>query len=413
MIAMPLTRRDAILRLSCAATTALAGEPQIEKIDLFQAAAGDYALYRIPGIVVTQKGTILAFCEARRGTANDWGIIDVMLRRSEDGGRTWTPRRKVADVPGPHQKNPVALVQNLAQPDERTYNNPLAIAGRDGTVHFLYCLEYMRAFYMRSTDEGKTFSAPLEITAAFEGFRSAYDWKVLATGPGHGIQLRNGRLIVPVWLSTGVGGNAHKPSVNSVIFSDDNGLTWKPGEIAVADTPEYASASETIAAELADGRVMLNVRTTSKNNLRVVVFSRDGATGWTAPRFHQQLLEPICMASMVRHSLARGGRGRNRLLFSNPDNLERIDGKAAPGAGRDRRNLTVKMSYDEGETWPVSKSIEESWSGYSDLAVLKDGTVLCFYERGRLKDDHFRTAALTVARFKLEWLTAGKDKGKQ
>ena len=88
MIAMPLTRRDAILSLSCAATTALAGESQIEKIDLFQAAAADYALYRIPGIVVTQKGTVLAFCEARKGTANDWGIIDIMLRRSEDGGRT-------------------------------------------------------------------------------------------------------------------------------------------------------------------------------------------------------------------------------------------------------------------------------------------------------------------------------------
>jgi sialidase-1 len=412
MTAMPLTRRDAMFSFSCIAATAFGVEPKIEKIDLFRAADGDYELYRIPGIVVTQKGTVLAFCEARKGTANDWGIIDIMLRRSEDGGRTWTPCRKVAEVPGPHHKNSVALAQNLAKPDERTYNNPLAIAGRDGTVHFLYCLEYMRAFYMRSTDEGKTFSAPVEITAAFEGFRPGYDWKVLATGPGHGIQLRNGRLVVPVWLSTGTGANAHKPSVNSVIFSDDNGLTWKPGEIAVPDTPEYVSSSETIAAELADGRVMLNVRTTSKDNRRVLVYSRDGATGWTAPQFHKQLLEPICMASMARYSLARNGRGRNRLLFSNPDNLERVDGKAAPGVGRDRKNLTIKMSYDEAETWPVSKTLEDGWSGYSDLAVLKDGTVLCFYERGRLNDNHFRTAALTVARFNLEWLTGGKDKGK-
>lgn len=408
---MLITRRTALVGFAACGFSRPAPKTDVEKIDLFRAGEGNYKLYRIPGIVVTAKGSVLAFCEARTGTANDWGIIDILLRRSADGGRTWSPPRKLAEVPGQHVKNPVALAAKVAGADERTYNNPLAIAARDGTVHFLFCLEYMRAFYMRSTDDGRTFTAPVEITAAFEAFRPAYDWKVLATGPGHGIQLRNGRLIAPVWLSLGQGSNAHKPSVNSVIYSDDAGRTWKAGDIAVLDTPQFVSASETVAEELADGRVMLNVRTNSNDNRRVVVYSRDGATAWTAPRFHPQLLEPICMASMARYSLSRNGRGRDRLLFSNPDNLDRRDGKAAPGLNRDRQRLTVKLSYDEGETWPVSRVIEEGWSGYSDLAVAKDGTILCFYERGGLNDDHFRSAALTVARFNMEWLTGGKDKG--
>ena len=409
---MKVTRRQALLGMGISATAAAsAAKDRIVKIDLFQAGQEGYEVYRIPGMVVTPKDGVLAFCEARKSSRGDWGTIDILLRRSEDGGKTWSPRRKIADVPGPHRKNPVALAQKLATPDERTYNNPLAIAGGDGTVHFLFCLEYMRAFYMRSTDQGKTFSSPVEITSAFDKFRPEYDWKVLATGPGHGIQLRNGRLIVPIWMSTGTGNHAHRPSVNSVIFSDDKGGSWNRGDIAVPNTADYVFPSETVAEQLADGRVMLNLRSESKDHRRIVVYSRDGATGWTAPRFHPQLLEPICMASMVRYSLAQNGRGRNRLLFSNPDNLERRDGKAAPGISRDRRNLTVKMSYDEGETWPVSRTLEEGWSGYSDLAVAKDGTALCFYERGGIDDNAFRTAALTVARFNLEWLTSGKDKG--
>ena len=408
---MPLTRREALLCLP--AGVLIAGEAQIQKLDLFRAGEDGYELYRIPGLVVTPNGVVLAFCEARKSSRGDWGTTDIMLRRSTDGGKNWTTRKSIAAVPGPHHKNPVAIAQNLATDAEVLYNNPLAIAGRDGIVHFLFCLEYMRAFYMRSLDEGKTFSSPVEITPAFDKFRPEYDWKVLATGPGHGIQLRNGRLIVPIWMSLGTGGHAHRPSVSSVIFSDDNGSTWQRGDIAVPNTAESVNPSETVAEQLADGRVLLNVRSESKEHRRIFVYSRDGATGWTAPRFQPQLMEPICMASMVRYSLANNGRGRNRLLFSNPDNLDRIDGKAAPGTNRDRRNLTVKMSYDEGDTWPISRTIEDGWSGYSDLAVAKSGIILCLYERGGSNGNHFQTAALTLASLNLDWLTRGKDKSER
>ena len=163
----------------------------------------------------------------------------------------------------------------------------------------------MRAFYMRSDDDGVTFSRPVEITGAFVDFRRQWAWTVLATGPGHGIQLKNGRLVVPVWLSLGTGGSAHGESVTSVIYSDNHGRTWKAGEIAVPDTEETVSPNETAAVQLADGRVMLNVRSPSKAQRRIVVYSKDGARRWSAPVFHPQLPEPVCFASMVRS----GGAG--------------------------------------------------------------------------------------------------------
>lgn len=389
-----------------------AAEPILEQVALFEAGTDGYALYRIPGLIVTAKGTVLAYCEARRTGKSDWDTIDIMLRRSTDGGKTFSERQRIADVPGPHTKNPVALAQKLANAEDVTYNNAVGFADRDGTVHFLFCLEYSRCFYIRSDDDGLTFSKPIEITGAFEKFRSEYDWKVLATGPAHGIQLRTGRLVVPVWLSTGTGGHAHRPSVTSTIYSDDHGKTWSAGDIAVPNTDEWVFPNETVVVELADGSVMLNVRSESKNHRRIVTTSPDGATGWTKPRFDEALLEPICMASIIRYSL-HPQSDKNRIVFANPHNLSRLDGTEAPGKSRDRRNISIKVSYDEGQTWAVDKVLEPDYSAYSDLAVLPDGTILCLYETGRRGDKDKKKpssyAGLKLARFNMEWLTDGKD----
>jgi len=380
-------------------------EPLFETIDLFVAGDGGYLTYHIPGVAVTARGTVLAWGEARK-TSGDWAAIDILLRRSTDDGRTWGEPIKFPQVSGPKTKNPVALALKGVRAEDQTYNNPVLIPDRDGTVHGLFCLEYMRAFYIRSVDDGATWSEPVEITGVFEKFRSEYDWKVLATGPDHGIQLRNGRLLVPIWLSTGTGGGAHRPSVVATIYSDDQGRTWQAGDIAVPNTDEWIFPSETVAVELADGRVMLNTRSESKANRRLVTIGPDGASGWGRPKFDEALVEPICMGSIVRLS-ATPASDKNRILFSNPDNLARTGGPETPGSHRDRKNVSVKLSYDEGQTWPVSRVVEPGWSAYNDLAVTKRGTILCFY--GRSSQRHFAGDRLTLARFDLEWLTQGRD----
>lgn len=380
-----------------------AAEPRIERDDLFEAGTNGYAIYRIPGLVVTAQGSVLAYCEARRSGGSDWGEIDLLLCRSTDGGRTWSPPQKVSEAPGPKSKNPAVLARGRVNPDHVTYNNPVAIADRDGSVHWLFCLEYARCFYQRSDDDGVSWSEPREITGeCFDHFRPDYDWQVLATGPGHGIELSSGRLLVPVWLSLGTEGNAHRPSVTSVIYSDDHGRTWQAGEIAVPNTADWVNPSEAAVAELSDGKVLLNARTETKANRRVITISENGIGGWSQPRHDDALFEPICMASMT--TLHDDGQV---LLFANPHNLDRAGGIASPGQSRDRKNLTVQLSTDDGASWPVRKTLEPGSSAYSDLAVLPDGTILCLYERGAREGEAAKPkayACLTVARFNRQWL---------
>ncbi len=362
-----------------------AGTEPAAPIDLFESGAGGYERYRIPGIVTTPKGSILAYCEARKSNPNDWGETDIFLRRSTDGGRTFAPPANIARIAGPVEENPAGVAQKVAAPGV-LYDNPLAISDTKArAVHFLFCVEYMRAFHMRSDDDGVTWSAPVEITATFNAFRPDYPWQVIAIGPGHGIQLRNGRLAAAVWLSTGTGGHAHRPSVAATIYSDDHGKSWKRGAIAVPNGPEFVNPSEGALAQLSTGEVVLNVRTESPNARRTVLTSPDGATHWSAPRFHAELPEPVCFASLL------GDAKSKRLFFINPDNFE----------NRQRKNLAVRVSRDNGRTWPEKHVIDPGWAGYSDIALAPNGDLLCFYERGAAASNHFENRYLTLSRLRL------------
>ncbi len=395
------------------AGAASAAAPFLERVDLFAENTNGFVSYRIPGLVVTARGTVLAYCEARKLSGYDWGEIEVHLRRSTDGGRTLDAPHQIAHLGPRLPRNPVlyegAPLKNVGGPTEQTVNNPVAIAARDGTVHFLYCVEYLRCFYLRSTDDGITWSRPVEITAAFEPFRPDWPWRVLATGPGHGIELQSGRLVVPVWIATAQG-SPHGHGVGATIYSDDRGATWQSGEIAVPNDEATPGPSETIATELGDGRVMLLARTHAAANRKVAVFSPDGATGWSKPAFVDALLEPVCMSGLLTLPDAQG-RPTARVLHSNPDTLDLVARRAKPGERRDRKNLTIKFSPDHGHSWPVSRVLEPGPSAYSDLAVLPDGTILCFYESGRpgarrpgSKREDWPYARLTLARCNLEWL---------
>ena len=368
------------IRLLClvcclaAANTAHAVEPT--KLDLFQADTAGYQTYRIPGVVVTKRGTVLVYCEARKSAKSDWGTIDVMLRRSTDGGATFDAPRRIVEPP---------------KETGVTVNNPLAIADAvSGAVHMVYCFDYARCFYIRSVDDGVTFSKPVEITSAFEQLRPRFDWKVIATGPGHGLRLKSGRLLVPVWLAVQ---HSHRPSCVATIYSDDDGKTWHAGDIVATHTKETPNPSETVAAELSDGRVLLNIRNESPSHHRLIATSKDGSTGWTKTVFDENVFDPICMAS-----LARAG---DALVFANP---------AGDGKSKARRELTLRLSHDDGKTWPDKRLLEPGIAAYSDLATLPDGKVLCLYECGGVNDQQFYTRTLRLAKFDPSWITAGDGK---
>lgn len=378
------------LLLIALGTTALRAAPFLEKSDVFPAGMNGVALYRIPGLVVTPKGTVLAYAEARRNSRSDWGEIEIHLRRSTDGGKTWEAPNQIAHSGARLEGNPK---KKTGGEHEQTVNNPVAIVDRTtGAIEFLYCVNYARCFSMRSTDDGVTWTEPVDITATFEPFRRHYDWKVIATGPGHGIQLASGRLVVPIWLAYGEIGD-HAPSAAATIYSDDHGKTWQAGDLAVPNTRVFNNPNETMLTALADGRVMLVTRNESEANRKIITISPDGVTGWSQPEFHDQLWEPVCMASIAAHPSKPGTQ-----IYSNPHTLPRdAAGREVPGGRGKRQNLSIKLSRDDGRTWPITKTLEPGPSAYSDLAVLPDGTVLCLYEGDK---------KIVAARFNLEWLEA-------
>lgn len=363
-----------------------AAEPFFEKSEVFPPGLNGIVRYRIPGIVVTTKGTVLAYSEARKNSSSDWGEIEIHLRRSTDGGKTWLPPQHIAHKAERIEGNPH---KKEGGENEQTVNNPVAIVDREtGAIEFLYCVNYARCFSTRSTDDGATWSAPVEITASFEPFRKKYDWKVIATGPGHGIQMKSGRLVVPIWLAYGNEGD-HKPSAAATIYSDDHGKTWQAGDLCLPNEGDFGDPNETMITELSDGHVMLVSRSVSQASRKIITTSADGATGWSKPVFHDQLWEPVCMASIVRHP-------SGVLLFSNPHTLGLDkDGTPLPAGRGKRENLCIKLSRDDGKTWPVNKVLDPGKAAYSDLAVLPDGTVLCLYEMAD---------SIACARFNLEWI---------
>lgn len=370
-------------------------ESIIEKTNLFTRKKYGYNNYRIPALAVTSKGTLLAACEARK-KRSDWACRAIMLRRSEDNGSTWSKQ-----IPLVKSED-----KNWKKHPETALNNPVFIIDNEKSIiHFLYCQHYEKAYYMQSKDDGKTFTDPVEITSAFEPFRQKYNWKVIATGPGKGIHTKSGVLLVPIWIAYG-SGHQHRPSVCGVIYSENDGQDWKAGElIPVNKTENIPNGSESYMVQLHDGSVYFNFRNTSSKRQRACSLSQNGIDGWSNPEFVEALFEPICMASLVRYTEEGvNNKQGNRILFSNPDSSNIPD-----PTRRMRKNLTIKMSYDECKTWEVSKLLESRKSGYSDLAIGKDGMIYCLYERGGKKRRHPYYHHIACAKFNLEWLTEGKD----
>lgn len=338
-----------------------------EQIPLFVGGTDGYPMYKIPALLVTKKGTLLAFCEARHW-ASDAADIEIVLKRSLDNGKTWSKQQIIWDD------------------GTNTCGNPCPVVDQEtGAIWLTMCRNNDRVFVTRSDDDGVTWSEPVEITSSVK----PRNWRWYATGPGVGIQLERGehtgRLVIPCDHTLVEKGNPPSAIMSHAIYSDDHGETWElGGEIS-------PSVSECQVVELVDASLMMNMRSYHRKSQRAVATSVDGGETWSRLWHDPALVEPVCEASILRYSTA-DKQGKDRLLFSNPPRTERI-------------RLTVRVSYDEGKTWPVSKLLYSGPSGYSSLAVLPDGTIGCLFEAGLR---HWNEN-LYFSRFSLEWLTDGKD----
>lgn len=350
---------------------------------LFQSGTHGYHNFRIPALVATPSGVLLAFCAARYGMGDDWDASDLVLRRSIDGGATWSEMRVLAgDGQFPH-------------------DNAVPIAGRDGTLHLLFTRNSARLFHCTSQDEGQTFSPPVELTQVVQGFASVYPWNVCASGPGHGIELSSGRLLVPLWLSSG--GRMHRPSAVATIYSDDGGRRWQRGELVCQDSAWVKNPSEAALAQLADGRVLISVRNESPQQRRWLAYSADGSSVWQSG-YAADLLEPVCMASLL--ALPDG-----TLLHVAPSPRTVVTqpwyGRTAPDPANPtthaspllRQRLVAYVSWDGGNRWVEAGVLEPGWAGYSDLARTPDGYLHCFYEAGARNGNMFDPETLSMVSF--------------
>ena len=375
-----------------------------EHTDLWAAGKGEYHTYRIPAMVVTTKGSILAFCEGRKFHSHDAGKIDLLVKRSHDHGQSWEEERIAVEDRDMTCGNPCPVVDR----SDGTIWLPFCKNERDdqGTDAIFQGKAERTVWITSSRDEGQTWAEPVEITAAAKD----PSWTWFATGPGHGIQLSSGRLVIPCdhgrLNGDRPGPDETPPAFDeaSYIFhghamlSDDGGGSWRIGGIVGEGTNESA------VVETADGAVYINCR--NKRNpswapyRRARAWSYDGGESFGEVGREEAMVEPPCQGSLVRCT-REGVQDRNRILFANPACTEGPEG----GHGG-RRRLTVRLTYDECHTWPVSRLIHDGPSAYSDLAVAPDGTINCLYERSEKGSP---SAQLALARFNLEWLTQGED----
>jgi sialidase-1 len=368
--------------------TALRAQGLFEQTELFVSGQDDYNTYRIPSVVCTKNGTVLAFTEGRKDIGKDGGPTDIVLKRSLGNAGPWTPAFAAQQGEGRERHNtmmwlPLQVVFRSADGD--AWMNPVPVIDQsDGTI-FLVANLFKQPYkdgnapiwVIKSTDEGATWSEPVEITQGTG---------IHEIGPGAGIQLHTGRLVVQVYDGT--------------IYSDDHGKSWKAGGTAPGEW------NETQVVELVDGTLLFSRR---GMHSRRIMFSKDQGETWSQPVADPDLPDPDCQGSMIRYTREDQGNSKNRILFSNP-----VSGNIGVGSvtsdARGRFNVTVRMSYDEGKTWPVEKTILKGPGAYSSMTVFPDGSIGILFETGaRYGDfvDHYSKEVF--ARFTLDWLTDGKD----
>jgi sialidase-1 len=330
------------------------------KTDVFVSGTDGYSSYRIPAIVAAKSGALLAFAEARKNSSSDTGDIDLVMKRSFDGGKTWSNLNLIWDDGENVCGNPVPVV------DAQSGKLVLVVCWNDGkdteaSIIAGTTSNTRKVFVLSSTDEGVTWSKPLEITSSVK----KENWTWYATGPCHGIQLQGkkyrGRILIP---ANHISALPEKAYHSHCIYSDDKGETWHLGGSADGD------GNESTVAELKNGSILLNMRNYNREagKCRLVAVSKDGGDSFGPSSFDRSLIEPRCQGSLLNYMPQE--QLTETLLFSNPSSETK------------RINMTIQVSRDHGKSWTKKLLIHAGRAAYSDMVVLPHGNIGILYENG-------------------------------
>ena len=344
---------------------------------------GDFgsANYRIPAVITAKDGSIVAVTDRRKNNESDLPEdIDIICNRSTDGGRTWGETFTIAQGTGyNHGFGDCALAWSN---DE---NGLIAVFVGGPGLWNSTASNPIRSYMSKSYDNGQTWSSPTDITDFIFGSNCVVPghrtWRASFFGSGNGLRTSTGRIIFVAAIREGSAQSLN----NYAVYSDDNGATWNvSGRASVG-------GDEAKVTELVDGRILMSIRHAGKRWYNI---SSDGGETWQpSVSTWNELVAPACNGDIIRYTSVNQGYAQNRLLHSLP-------------YGSERANVTVYVSYDEGETWPVSKCIVPYASAYSSLCILPDGTIGMYVEE---KQDGAAGYSTVFYNFSLEWLTDGED----
>lgn len=357
-------------------------------------APGDYnsKYYRIPAITTAEDGTIVTITDKRKNNQGDLpGDIDLLVRRSHDGGKTWDEPIVLAEGKGEGKGFGDA---GIVRTDEAGGLLAIFVGGQglwDSTPS-----DPIRTYVSKSNDNGLTWSEPRDITDQIFGANCTDNerktWRASFCASGSGLKTKNGVLM----FVAAIRHNTTNTLYNHVVYSNDNGETWNVSNCAME------GGDESKVVELNDGRILMSIRRQGKGaryyNISNNVPSKTETVSWTQKNTSSvdswsDMIEPNCNGDIVRYTSTIDGYDKDRILHT------------VPNHSTNRENVTIFLSYDEAKTWGIKKSICKTGSAYSSITILEDGTI------GVYTEENYNTDAYSTyfINFSLDWLTDGAD----